>query len=350
MKRFLAAAAAILVLPAALYALATESFGNAPVVKQPGWADGVLEVINLKSRVYQRWVNGNESFYFRGGAAELNEAVAKYAAVKADSRQLILVVGDGKTQSFGRGEVAYDWHLHVPSGIYRAMTGNKHAVLTVHINAAKPRGKVDRNQAEKWIAQLDDESFEVREKAEKGLRELGRDVKPLLQAALKAGPSLEPRRRIDRLLKALPGIDVSDLQVPKGITVVVPSELLASHLKGLEDSNEYACAQAIHGLGELVPFSDKAVPALVGMLKKDKKEYVRRVAASTLAQLGAAAKSALPALKEGLEDADANVRAAFADAVQRIEKARAAPEKEDEVKRKQRIFDELNAVKKPGAK
>src|SRR6516162_10429648 len=89
----------LLALPATALALATETFGNAPAVKQPDWAEGVLDVVNLKSRVYSQWVNGNENFFYRGDAQALNEALRKYAAVKADVRQLILLPGSGKTMT-----------------------------------------------------------------------------------------------------------------------------------------------------------------------------------------------------------------------------------------------------------
>src|SRR5947209_17359605 len=79
-----------LALPATAFALGEERFGNAPAVKQPDWASGVLDVVNLDSRVYSQWVNGNENFFYRGNARALNEALRKYAAVKDDVRRLIL--------------------------------------------------------------------------------------------------------------------------------------------------------------------------------------------------------------------------------------------------------------------
>jgi hypothetical protein len=89
----------LLALPPAVLALATETFGNAPVVKQPEWAEGIIDVVNLPSRVYSYWVNGNENFFYRGNALALNEALRKYATVKDDIRQLILLPGSGKAQT-----------------------------------------------------------------------------------------------------------------------------------------------------------------------------------------------------------------------------------------------------------
>lgn len=57
-----------------------ESFGNSPVGDNPEWSRGVLAVANHPSRVYRRWINGNESFFFAGAAADLNAALEAFAA------------------------------------------------------------------------------------------------------------------------------------------------------------------------------------------------------------------------------------------------------------------------------
>jgi hypothetical protein len=113
----MAGLALLLLLPATALALATESFGNKPAANQPDWAQGVVDVVNMKSRIYSQWVNGNENFYYRGNAQALNEALHKYAAVKADVRQVILMPGTATAQSFDGKRIAYDWKFHVPSGI-----------------------------------------------------------------------------------------------------------------------------------------------------------------------------------------------------------------------------------------
>src|SRR5947208_3228663 len=118
MKVVVLTAAALLALPAMALALAFESFGNASATKQPGWAEGAIGVVNLESRVYSRWVNGNEHFFYRGNARALNEALKRYAAVKADKRRLVLLPGRGKMQSFDGKAIAFGWQFHVPSGIY----------------------------------------------------------------------------------------------------------------------------------------------------------------------------------------------------------------------------------------
>jgi hypothetical protein len=345
-----AAAALLLALPAAALALGEESFGNAPKLRQPDWAEGVLGVVNLPSRVYSVWVNGNESFYYQGGAGDLNDALRKYAAVKADQRRLVLLPGRGRTRSFHGKPVDFDWQLHVPSGIYRAVTKSKHAVLTAYVNAERPRGPLDRKQAQGWLAQLDDDSFEKRQAASRALERLGAAAKPLLREALKAKPSPEARRRAEALLARLKGLDADDLDIPDGVTVVTAGDLLEEHLKGLSEPDPTRCGLAMQGLSELAPYSDKVVPALIGMLKKDKNEYVRRVAAGCLGRVGEAARPALPALKEGLGDADKNVSAACQAAVQQVEKAKDEPGWADELKRRLAILKDLDELKKSRGK
>src|SRR5262245_15341995 len=193
----------LLVLPPRILALGMETFGNAPAAKQPDWAEGILEVVNLKSRVSSQWVNGNENFFYRGNAQTLNEALQKYAAVKDDVRQLILLPGSGQTQTFARKPVPYDWQLHVPSGIYKAVAKKSHAVMTVYVNATKPHGKLDRKQIEKWLGDLNSDAFQTREKAGQELEKLGSNAKPFLREALKAKPGVEARRRIEALLEKL---------------------------------------------------------------------------------------------------------------------------------------------------
>ncbi len=60
------------------------------------------------------------------------------------------------------------------------------------------------NEMRKLLADLDSDSFEVRDAAAKRLNELSFQVEPALRAALNAKPSLEQRRRIEELLVAAP--------------------------------------------------------------------------------------------------------------------------------------------------
>jgi hypothetical protein len=351
MKIVAITAAALTALPATALALSFESFGNAPVGKHPGWAEGTLDVANLKSRVYSFYGGaGNVNFYYQGDARALNEAIRKFAAVKASERRLVLLPGRGKTRSFDRKPIDFDWQLHAPAGRYRALVKNKHAVLTAYINAERPRGPLDRRKAAKWVAELDDDSFEAREAASRELEKLGAAARPILRAALKGRPSPEARRRIAALLAKLEGLTAGDLEVPQGVTVVTASDLLTEHFEGVKDADPTRCGIAMSGLVELAPYSDKVVPALTERLKKGKNEYVRRVAAHSLGSIGAGSRSALPALKAGLGDADPNVRAACRSAIEQIEKAKDEPGWAAEVKKRRAILKDLDAWKKARVK
>jgi hypothetical protein len=342
MKRIAMSAAMILLaLPAAALAESFESFGNAPLGKRPGWADGVLDVVNLPSRVYSLWEGLAETptFFYQGDGRALNDAIRKFAAIKASQRRLILLPGRGKTHSFNRKPIDFDWRLHLPTG--------KHAVMTAYINAQTPRGPLDRKKAQKWIAALDDDSFASRQTASRELEKLGAAAKPLLREALKRRPSPEVRRRIGALLEKLKGFDAGDLEVPDGVTVVTANDLLQAHLKALSGSDQ---TRAMSGLVELAPYSDKVVGALIARLDKGKNEYVRRVAAQSLGRIGAAAKTALPALKAGLDDPNPNIRSAFRAAVDQIEKARDEPGWGEELEKRRAIFKDLDAWKKARSK
>jgi WD40 repeat protein len=63
-------------------------------------------------------------------------------------------------------------------------------------------------EIEQLLADLDDESFKVREQATAALRRAGRAVKPALRQALAADPPLEKRRRLQELLSALTETDL----------------------------------------------------------------------------------------------------------------------------------------------
>lgn len=63
--------------------------------------------------------------------------------------------------------------------------------------------KVDGKQMAKWIAELDDDDFDTREKATRGLRILGRQAQPSLKDALRGQPPPELAWRARQLLERL---------------------------------------------------------------------------------------------------------------------------------------------------
>src|SRR5438270_40486 len=140
MKTFSAFAlfALFLGLPTAAFALRFEAFGNQAMSGDPDRAQGVVEVINLPSRVYCQVGDGPHNYYFRGHARALQEALGKFARIKDQSRQLILLPGPAQTHSFDGKPVEFDWQLNVSSGRYRAIFKEHPAVLRVYVNLQKP--------------------------------------------------------------------------------------------------------------------------------------------------------------------------------------------------------------------
>src|SRR5262245_65496417 len=105
-------AAALLILSATAsraWARGEEQFGNDEIsdVNYTGWP-GIMPVINFEARIYRTWVNGNEHFYYRGDTAAANAALRKFAAIKADVREVVLRPGPLETRTFGGNRLPYD--------------------------------------------------------------------------------------------------------------------------------------------------------------------------------------------------------------------------------------------------
>ena len=75
---------------------------------------------------------------------------------------------------------------------------------------------------DRLIRDLDSDTFEAREKAERELAQAGRTALPALQKTLRAKPSLEARRRIEALLHKLnqPGPDRALLQPLRALEIL----------------------------------------------------------------------------------------------------------------------------------
>jgi hypothetical protein len=326
-----------------LLALATEHFGNEPLPPGGLISDNNLSAVaNLPSRFYWYEVNGDPHFFFRGNTQALNEALRRFGG-GAGEREVILLPGPQERQSLTRDKrFPYDWELHAPNGFYlhaaQAEKGTRvmtlHPTMTVYVTVVRPERPADAEQVKRWIAELDSDQFTVRDKAARELEALDNAVGPALRKALAASPSVEQRQRIERLLGRLDGIDLDQIRVPAGVTVLDWKDLFDRYVAGLKGDSYTIRGQAAGGLGTLARCTDEAIPILLDVLKKDKHEYVRRCTAGALSRLGTKAAAALPVLKEGLQDPDVNVRNAFRQAVDTIENAK--PERgNDEQSKKQ---------------
>ena len=79
--------------------------------------------------------------------------------------------------------------------------GNKFTVRTVSLKVAKP-GAADSQHITRLIADLDNEKFEVREKASIELKKLGESAQPALRKALEEHPKPEARKRVEQLTES----------------------------------------------------------------------------------------------------------------------------------------------------
>src|SRR5438046_314285 len=89
--------------------------------------------------------------------------------------------------------------------------------------------------------------------------------------------------------------------------------------------------------------ADEAKVAEYGKALKSKDATVRKQVAVALGEMGAKAKSAVPALRESLTDADAGVQSAAAAALEKISGADKAPAAEVDVKKLRAQLDEARA-------
>ncbi|HEY7428307.1 MAG TPA: sigma-70 family RNA polymerase sigma factor [Gemmataceae bacterium] len=83
----------------------------------------------------------------------------------------------------------------------RAAPGQAVPLLKGRVRSAGPIA--DPEQLARWIADLDNESFPVREKSQRALKHLGEPVIPALRQALADQPPLEVKRRLQNILAAV---------------------------------------------------------------------------------------------------------------------------------------------------
>ena len=165
-------------------------------------------------------MNGNPTFFFKGGPTAINGAIRRFAAIPAEKRDVILLPGPGTTKTFDGKPVAYDWTLHVPMGFSfggDSEVADTRATLTIHITAPTPGPPADPATYQAWIGQLNSDDFKTRERAAKELAAVGPPAARTLREALKKTSSAEARDRLEKVLARPRGrftLDVLDL--PEG--------------------------------------------------------------------------------------------------------------------------------------
>jgi hypothetical protein len=339
--RWLALAVLLLAAPRA-FGLATEHFGNAPVPAGWGFPEALLPLLNADSRVYWYEVNGDATFFYRGGnTAAANDALRKFAA-GGKGLDVYLLPGPREVHSLTRTKYfVCDWELHVPGGFNADIAAREKdtrvfdikPTLFLYVSQPRPAARADARQVARWIAELDSDDFAKRDAAVRELEKQGAAVEAALRKALAGRPSPEARRRLSALLDRLHGINLDVLEVPAGLKVQGLDDLLERYRRGLKSPDDTIRGLAAGSLAHRETDPDATVAALLEVLKKEKHEYVRRCVAGSLQHLGKSAAPALPLLEEGRNDPDKNVQAAYKSAVEAI---KAAPEDKDRAEKVQK--------------
>jgi hypothetical protein len=120
-----------------------------------------------------------------------------------------------------------------PSKAYRAVSvlqaipGQAVPLLKTRVRPVAPIA--DPKQLARWIADLDNESFAVREKAQGELESLGEPAIPALRRALADRPPLETKQRLHQILAAVePRLGTSSRRQLRQVRAVQLLELIAT--------------------------------------------------------------------------------------------------------------------------
>ncbi|MGE0529307.1 MAG: WD40 repeat domain-containing protein, partial [Bdellovibrionales bacterium] len=130
-----------------------------------------------------------------------------------------------------------------------ALANNSMAFLKKKI---LPPMEVPDAKIRRWIADLDNKKFNVRTRAARKLRQLGRQAEIALCNALKTSPSLEQKLRIETLIRELPETPVGSVRMLRTVQILGRSRsdaarrVLATLAQGR--STDAWTQQAIHAL------------------------------------------------------------------------------------------------------
>ncbi len=243
-----------------VFSLGTEIFGNEPVPNDEQWSKGVVSVVNLESRVYSRWVNGDESVYYRGNTDALNDALEKFAMIESENLEIIIRPGPGKTNTFDRDPIEFDWELHMPSGIY-LVVAREESMINVF------------NKYETMSIFIGDGN-----------------------------------------------IVLEEIKIPDGVSVIGSDELRDRYIQGLKNGNQHTRLYAAGLLGHLAPFDEGAILPLIGALD-DNAGDVRMQAVVSVSRFGIRSVAALPKLRGMLKNCGENEKSIIEDAIRNIKKS-----------------------------
>jgi RNA polymerase sigma factor (sigma-70 family) len=93
-------------------------------------------------------------------------------------------------------------------------------LLRERLRPVPPLDEARRRQVKRWLADLDNDSFAVRQQAARGLEEVGDLAAPALREALAGKPAAEARRQIEGILEGVRGWSTSRLRVTRAVTAL----------------------------------------------------------------------------------------------------------------------------------
>jgi hypothetical protein len=332
------------------FALRTIMTGNRPIGPESGLNKEVLAAFNMPERVIlsDGPLGGYYDVYFHGGPKAINEALRRFAAIKAGKHEVTLMPFPAEPFIFGKKSYPYDWTIHITGD--SAERPGKEPVLvtmTIYIPNPGPAAPADPAAARKWIADLGNDNFKVRERAAKELADLGPSAAGLFREALKGKLTPEARDRLEKLLAEVSkDLRVDILELPSGLTVVGPDDLLARARKLLADKAANIRGNGAAKLAECGVPAEEVLPELEKMLKSES-EWESKAAYGAVwsaSRLGAAAKPLLPALRMAAGAKDKDFAKLCQQVIDGIEKAKDDPAPEAEAKKRAAIRKEIREL------
>jgi hypothetical protein len=281
-----------------------EDHGSKPAwVGATGLRSQVAQVLNSPGRIYwrDRGSNGFGSAHhaivagYRGNADALNQLLKTVRGLSLTApAEVVLLPGNG-TVIGQKSRVPCHWRARLTYvNVYlpeRRTAGAPEETLTVRVEVFIPElpplaPAAAAEQINRWIRDLDDDRFAVREKSLQELARQGSNAAPAIRAALAQKPTPEQRRRLEPLLEQAAALRLSDLQIPAGLPAVSFDALLRREKPGLltaqpapiwEAANQLH--DAVEGTDELLlvlvaGMDEKALAALIEKTKDAPKDYL----------------------------------------------------------------------------
>jgi hypothetical protein len=341
---------AVLAASTPAYALREIMPGNAPIGPQSGLDKEVLAAFNVPERVLLSHgpSPGEYEVYFHGGPKAINEAIRRFVGITAGKHEITLIPFPAKPFDFGKKSYPYDWTMHITGERRgRPATVPELVTMTVYIPNPGPPAPADPAAARKWIADLGNDNFKVREQAAKELAALGTSAAGLFREALRGKLTAEARDRLEKLLADVSkDLRVDTLDLPAGLTVVGPDDLLAQARKLLADKAGQIRGNAASKLADCGVPAEEVLPDLEKILRSES-EWQSGAAWGAVwgaNQLGGAAKPLLPALRAATGAKDKDFATTCQQVIESIEKAKNDPVPEAEAKKRAVIRKEIRAL------